>query len=93
MQYLQSKTKISKFGTKRGLAKTLKIYLKSKIPSCNLPLFLILHLHVLLLSQKQGDDQFSMILQQFTSYVLVCQETFNLQYPPNTRLLHIRPRG
>ena len=32
-----------KFGTKKGLAKTLKSTLKFKILTCNLPLILILH--------------------------------------------------
>ena len=70
----------------KGSGQDLKILLKSKIPTCNLPLFLIFaHLSVLSLSLKYGDDQFSMILQQFTSYVLICQLNDFTVY--NTHLL------
>ena len=41
--YKQSKV-FQFFGTKKGLVKPLKNYLKVKIPTCNLPLFLILQL-------------------------------------------------
>ena len=44
------------------------------------------HLHVLVSSQKHGDDQFSMILQQITSYLLVCQMNNLIIY--NTHLTH-----
>ena len=64
------------------------LYMESKLSPAELffgrtfvPYFV--HLCVLILSQKHRDYQFSMILQQFTSYLLVRLENFNLQYPPN----------
>ena len=67
MQVFTSKAKLSNFWHLKGSGQDLRNYLKVNIPTCNLPLFLILHTYV------YYHDQFSMILQQFTSYVLVCQ--------------------
>ena len=70
--YKQSKA--FEFWHLKGSGQDLKILLKKvKYPPVTYLCSLFAHLRVLSLSQKHGDDQFSMILQQFTSYVLVCQ--------------------
>ena len=45
-QVLTSKVKLSNFWHLKGSGQALKNYLKVKIPTCNLPLFLILQTYV-----------------------------------------------
>ena len=94
MQVFISKAKLLNFWHLKGSGQALKNYLKVKIPTCNLPLFLTFaNLHVLSLSQKHGDDQFSMILQQPTSYVLVCQLNNFIIYNTHLNTLYIYAFG
>ena len=84
MQLFTSKAKLSNFGTQKGLAKTLKFYLKSKILTCNLPLFLILHTYVYYHCPKSMEMT---ILHDFVTIYIMCvsmsvEQFYNLQYPP-----------
>ena len=88
-KYLQQS--FQTYGILKGLVKHLKL-LKGKIPTCNLPLFLILQTYMHYHCPKSTEmTSFSMILWQSTFYVLVCQyeQFYCLQYPP-TEMAHIR---